>query len=563
MTNSRPAATPFGGPTETHLALKSDGELVAKVKDGSRDAFAVLWTRHFAAAKTCAKNVWPDENEADDIVSEAFVRVLKTIKEGGGPSDRFRPYLYQVIRNLAVDRHRRAEPLDNDLGEAAASDASVEDKVLAEIDEELTLRAYYAMRPRERHILWLHEVEDLSPREIAAQVGLDARHVSTLLNRARKAFSALWLQAHVETIGAGEGEHGWCLNRVGQMLMGQASDKTKTRMREHLSRCESCGRIVAEVGKMASKFGLILGPAVLGVAAEALAVTPHASAAEIASPPAMPPAVSAEFPVAGHAAVQGGIVGGSIAVFALVLLFASSNPSQTILALPVPPPAASAATVPGPSPTPSATVPSGPASASPSPVATVATDPSPAAPATTPAPVVVPPKVVPPEIVPPISIAGVDSGPENVCYPTVWGTAKGNSALVLSNGFGAPVHVQTQPDGTWRAGPLTGFTAGSRNLRVWDASGAQPSATRRVSLAAPPALDASRSGIDLLVGVIGVPGRSVSVSIDGVVLEPVTLDQAGRARIDQAVPVASKGHTVAVRYAAPCLTPENSMYFSS
>jgi len=40
---------------------------------------------------------------ADDIVAEAFARVLAAIREGGGPSHAFRAYLLRAVRNLAHD----------------------------------------------------------------------------------------------------------------------------------------------------------------------------------------------------------------------------------------------------------------------------------------------------------------------------------------------------------------------------------------------------------------------------------------------------------------------------
>jgi DNA-directed RNA polymerase specialized sigma24 family protein len=42
----------------------------------------------------------------DDLVSEAFTRMLATIQDHSGPSDDFRPYLIGVVRNLARDGHR-------------------------------------------------------------------------------------------------------------------------------------------------------------------------------------------------------------------------------------------------------------------------------------------------------------------------------------------------------------------------------------------------------------------------------------------------------------------------
>ena len=58
---------------------------------------------------------------ADDIVAEAFARVLAAIRAGGGPDHAFRPYLLAAVRNLANDwiAARRRVTVIGDLGEEA------------------------------------------------------------------------------------------------------------------------------------------------------------------------------------------------------------------------------------------------------------------------------------------------------------------------------------------------------------------------------------------------------------------------------------------------------------
>src|SRR5262249_51259149 len=58
---------------------------------------------------------------ADDIVAEAFARVLAAIQAGGGPDHAFRPYLLAAVRNLANDwiAARRRVTVIADLDEEA------------------------------------------------------------------------------------------------------------------------------------------------------------------------------------------------------------------------------------------------------------------------------------------------------------------------------------------------------------------------------------------------------------------------------------------------------------
>ncbi|MGL4257700.1 MAG: RNA polymerase sigma factor, partial [Microbacterium sp.] len=92
---------------------RSDAELVQATRDGDRLAFATLWQRHAEAARRAARAVaW--STDPDDLVSEAFTRILRATQLGGGPTEAFRPYLFVTIKNVAVSwsKEPRAVSLD-------------------------------------------------------------------------------------------------------------------------------------------------------------------------------------------------------------------------------------------------------------------------------------------------------------------------------------------------------------------------------------------------------------------------------------------------------------------
>ena len=64
-------------------------------------SYAALWAEHQPAARRTALALVPP-HVADDIVSEAFARVLAACQRRGPPRE-FRPYLLRAVRNLAAD----------------------------------------------------------------------------------------------------------------------------------------------------------------------------------------------------------------------------------------------------------------------------------------------------------------------------------------------------------------------------------------------------------------------------------------------------------------------------
>src|SRR3954452_4927101 len=87
------------------IETPSDAELISRVRGGDTAAYGDLFSRHVQAANRLAKQLirGPD---ADDLVSEAFAKVLTVLQAGGGPDVAFRAYLLTSVRRLHVDRVR-------------------------------------------------------------------------------------------------------------------------------------------------------------------------------------------------------------------------------------------------------------------------------------------------------------------------------------------------------------------------------------------------------------------------------------------------------------------------
>ena len=560
--------------SEADYSLLPDNELIALTRTGAEDAFGELWKRYYGAAKARA---WSLVNHADvdDVVSEAFLKTLEAIRRGKGPVDSFRPYLYVAIRTSAANRYAR--PSESGLEDASYGDASVEAAVIESADHELITQAFYAMEPRARKILWLWAADGKPAREIGAEMGLGARHVSTLLDRARKSFLKNWAQAHVNCEHVEPGtEHAWVLGHLGQVVVKQASPKIQERVDAHLETCDECRAVAEEVSQMWTKFGSALVASVAGVAVTALSAAPEALALEqdIVQPPDPPESLGGGH--AGHGghgghggrARHGGaartavpVVVGGLLVLALMgfqatRVCAPTTPSQMVSTpsapasepaepAPVAPaePEPTAVVTPTPEPTPTAEPSAWPAPAG----AGVPAAPAkpagkqttrPAKPAATPSPR--PTRAA-------ITIVAVDAGTRNVCYPVVSGTALPGSSIEIG-GAGQDQTVRTGGDGRWRTSQLTTLTPGSRTVVAEDLSGAQDPASGRVTLAAPPTLSATRDGARVLVMVRGLAGMLVDVLIDGEVAGHVTLDAGGQASVWQGLADTDRSHRLEVRY---------------
>ena len=156
--------------------------------------------------------------DADDLVSEAFIKVLRVLKDGGGPDIAFRPYLLTVVRRLHVDRIRsnsKVTPSD----EMDRFDPGVPRRPCCRhLREQCRCQGLRQPPERWQMVLWHLEVEGQKPADIAPLLGMSANSVSALAYRAREGLRQAYLQMHLADTAAEECR--WTTERLGSHVRG-------------------------------------------------------------------------------------------------------------------------------------------------------------------------------------------------------------------------------------------------------------------------------------------------------------------------------------------------------
>ena len=91
---------PGGGRRPRHR--RPDQLAILPAGDAGGRGYEELYVQHAPVARRTALSMVP-RDVADDIVAEAFTRVLGAIRAGGGPGIAFRAYLLTAVRNAAND----------------------------------------------------------------------------------------------------------------------------------------------------------------------------------------------------------------------------------------------------------------------------------------------------------------------------------------------------------------------------------------------------------------------------------------------------------------------------
>ena len=103
--NTRPSAASNTKEARVREA-EEDRALIAKAQAGDTAAFRRLVERHQRRAFAIALSLVRDENDARELVQDAFLRVLKSLASFQGGSSFF-TWLYRIITNLSIDLMRK------------------------------------------------------------------------------------------------------------------------------------------------------------------------------------------------------------------------------------------------------------------------------------------------------------------------------------------------------------------------------------------------------------------------------------------------------------------------
>ncbi|HET7543914.1 MAG TPA: RNA polymerase sigma factor [Polyangiaceae bacterium] len=165
-------------------------DLVERCKAGDGLAFREVFRNHRADVARLVLRMTGRPGDLEDLVQDVFLQVYRSIKDFRGQS-RFSTWLYRLTVNVVL-MHRRAARSRPVL--QAASDDSFGPDVHELPDEKLArarrVAAFYRlldrMSDKKRAVFVLHELEGLSPSEVAKVVGAPVLTVRTRLFYARR-----------------------------------------------------------------------------------------------------------------------------------------------------------------------------------------------------------------------------------------------------------------------------------------------------------------------------------------------------------------------------------------
>lgn len=172
----------------------TDKDLIAEVLEGNTESFEPLVMKYQARVFALARRYARREDEVEDIVQTVFLKAYSKLSSYRGDAP-FEHWLmrtatytcYDFLRKHQRNREWNASDLsdeENDWFENIGEESS------AEIDREAALtlvnKLLDGLKPEDRHIITLLELESRTIKEIAELTGLSESNVKVKAHRARE-----------------------------------------------------------------------------------------------------------------------------------------------------------------------------------------------------------------------------------------------------------------------------------------------------------------------------------------------------------------------------------------
>lgn len=174
-----------------------ESPLVLRAREGDNTAFTELVNRYQRKIFRLAKNITQNDEDAEDVLQESFLKAYEHLPEFHGDS-KFYTWIVRIAVNESLMKLRkrkssRTVPLDEPMDsgedtlvrEIAVWDETPEQQYSQDEMRDILEKAIESLKPDYRTVFVLRDIEELSTEETAAALEISIPAVKSRLLRAR------------------------------------------------------------------------------------------------------------------------------------------------------------------------------------------------------------------------------------------------------------------------------------------------------------------------------------------------------------------------------------------
>lgn len=179
------------------MKTQTDSTLISKYKQGSEQALVILIERHQKELFSFIYYKLMDEDLANDIFQDTFMKIIVTLKEGRyNEEGKFMLWAKRIAHNLIIDhfrlktKHAKVSETTYDNEEfsifdlIAGKEENVEEKLVSQQIQHDLMKMLVCLPENQQEVIKLRFFDGLSFKEIAEQTNTS---INTTLGRVRYA----------------------------------------------------------------------------------------------------------------------------------------------------------------------------------------------------------------------------------------------------------------------------------------------------------------------------------------------------------------------------------------
>nr|WP_319399835.1 RNA polymerase sigma factor [uncultured Carboxylicivirga sp.] len=173
------------------MSNNKDIELIKNIKRGDVAAFSQIIDKYQHMAFTLAKGIVKNQQEAEEVTQDAFVKAYKSLDKYKGDAS-FSTWLYRIVYNTSISKLRSRKPNTEDLDskEAIQYEANYAENNMHRLElqerKKVLKKALGKLKEEDAFILILYYYKEHSIEEISQATGLSTANVKVKLYRGRK-----------------------------------------------------------------------------------------------------------------------------------------------------------------------------------------------------------------------------------------------------------------------------------------------------------------------------------------------------------------------------------------
>lgn len=181
--------------------LSAEDDLLARAHRGDHEALREIYTGYYTPIYQFIRMRTNDRHTAEDLAAEVFLKLVRAFRQGKGPRDSLRGWLFRVARHQIYDHYGRGKRFTETVLEEwlpMPDEDAPEAQFIRTMNIETARRAVLQLTDDQQEVLILRFGQMLSLQETADIMGKQVNTIKQLQLRALRALERVLSQTALE-----------------------------------------------------------------------------------------------------------------------------------------------------------------------------------------------------------------------------------------------------------------------------------------------------------------------------------------------------------------------------